>query len=280
VSRPAGAGVLTALTLLLSACAPAEGAPGAVATGSGPAAPAPVPGTAPGVLLASGVHSLEVAGEPAVVLVPEHPNGRLVLYAHGYGADLAALLDDEAFGGLATGLVAAGYAVAASEARGDAWGSAASVEAHAALAATARQLTGAGEVFLVAESMGGLAAAQLVTGDRIEGLRAYAGIAPLCDLGSASGDFRESIEAAHGDGVGEALDRLSPVRLEARVPVRLWASGEDTVVVRDRNADACADQVRADGGTAEVVAARGEHGDPSHYDLDGVLAFFAAAAPG
>ncbi|SFT69619.1 hypothetical protein SAMN05660657_02471 [Geodermatophilus amargosae] len=280
MSRFPGAGVLVALTLVLGACAPSGGEPGAVATGSGPAAPAPVAGTAPGELLDPGVHSLEVAGGPAVVLVPERPNGRLVLYAHGYGADLAALLDDEAIGGVAQGLVAAGYAVAAADAEGDAWGSAASVEAHAALAATARQLTGTGETFLVAESMGGLAAAQLVTGDRIEGLRAYAGIAPLCDLGSVYGDFPESVEAAYGADVDEALGRLSPVRLEPRVPVRLWASGEDTVVARDRNADVCAGQVRAGGGTAEVVAARGEHGDPSHYDLAGVLAFFAAAAGG
>jgi alpha-beta hydrolase superfamily lysophospholipase len=264
------------VALLLGACTSAADGPGAVATGSGPVAPAPVPG----VPLDPGVHSLQVAGAPAVVLVPEEPAGRLVVYAHGYGADLGALLDDEAFGGLAQGLVAAGYAVAASDAGGDAWGSAASVEAHAALAATARGLAGADEVFLVAESMGGLAAAQLVTGDRIEGLRAYAGIAPLCDLGSVYGDFAGSIRAAHGAGVDEALERLSPVRLDAGVPVRLWASGDDTVVARERNADACAGQVLADGGTAEVVPARGQHGDASHYDLDGVLAFFAAAATG
>ncbi|MGY1699125.1 hypothetical protein [Geodermatophilus sp. SYSU D00766] len=265
------------MTLLLGGCAAGapDSAPGVVATASGPAAPARVPGTAAGALLDPGTHSLSVAGEAAVVLVPERPNGRLVLYAHGYGADLGALADDEAFGGLAQGLVAAGYAVAASDAGGDAWGTAASVDAHAALAATARELTGAGEVFLVAESMGGLAGAQLVTGRRIAGLRAYAGIAPLCDLGSVYDAFADSIDAAHGTDVDAALARLSPVRLDADVPVRLWASDEDTVVARERNADACAGQVLVDGGTARVVAARGQHGDPSLYDLDGVLAFFA-----
>ncbi|GAB3299739.1 hypothetical protein GCM10027451_01460 [Geodermatophilus aquaeductus] len=271
---------LLAGTLLLGACTADGGGPGAVATGSGPVVPSPVPGTPPDVLLDPGVHSLEVAGEPATVLVPDRPAGRLVVYAHGYGADLGALLDDEAFGGLAQGLLASGYAVAASDAGGDAWGSAPSVEAHAALAATARGLTGADEVFLVAESMGGLAGAQLVTGDRIEGLRAYAGIAPLCDLGSVYGDFTESVDAAYGADVDEALERLSPVRLDAGVPVRLWASEDDTVVARDRNADVCAAQVLADGGTAQVVATRGQHGDPSHYDLDGVLAFFDDAATG
>jgi hypothetical protein len=36
----------------------------------------------------------------------------------------------------------------------------------------------------VADSTGGPAAAQLVTGDRIEGLRAYAGIAPADAVGA------------------------------------------------------------------------------------------------
>ncbi len=135
MNRTPGAGILVALTLVLGGCPPSGGEPGAVAAGSGPAAPTPGPGTGPGVPLDPGLHFLDVAGGPAVVLVPQSPSGRLVLYAHGYGADLAALRDDEAFGGMATGPVAAGHAVAAA-AEGDAWGNAASVEAHAALAAT------------------------------------------------------------------------------------------------------------------------------------------------
>jgi hypothetical protein len=270
------AGVLAVAALLLGACATGAevGEPGLLATASGPAEPA-----APlGARLDPGFHRLEVGGQDAIVLVPERPVVGLVVYAHGYGAGLDDLLDGQAFGGLAQALVAAGYAVAAGQAGGNAWGDAASVDSHALLAATARRLVGSPDVFLVAESMGGLAAAQLVSGDRIAGLRAYAGIAPLCDLSSVYDEFPDSVDAAHGGGVDEALARLSPVRLDADVPVLPWASDDDTVVPRNRNADVCAAQVAAAGGSARVVAARGEHGDPAHYDPRALLAFFAAAA--
>jgi alpha-beta hydrolase superfamily lysophospholipase len=285
VSRaPRGAarrGAALAALLVLTGCAAPAGdrgttTPSAVETpaAAGPtaAAVAPLPDLGPGT------HELTVAGEDALVRVPERPNGRLVVYAHGVEARATALLNDEAFGALADGLVAAGYVVAASDAAGDAWGDAASVDAHAALATAVTGVAGSREVYLVAESMGGLAGAQLVTGRRIPGLRAYAGISPLCDLGSARRDYGDSIEAAHGPAVDEAVARLSPVRLEAAVPVRFWASAEDVTVPRRDNADVCAAQVVDGGGRADVVPARGGHGDPSTYDLAGLLAFFDDAA--
>lgn len=264
-----------AVPVLLSGCGGAAAEPPAAA------APAATSGPAPATALPTlgpGPQAIAVEGEPALVVLPERPNGRLVLYAHGYGADSAALLNDTGFGGLVDGLAAAGYAVAASDAGGDAWGSAASVDAYAALAATVAPQVGAGEVFLVAESMGGLAGSQLVEGGRVDGLRAYAGISPLCDLSSVYDEFAESIHTAYGSDVDDALDELSPVPLGGTVPVRFWASDDDRVVDRDRNALVCASQVAADGGSAEVVEATGDHGDPSNFDLDGLLGFFDAAA--
>ena len=265
-----------AVPLLLAGCGgpvgdPA-GSPPATRTPSAAAAPSPLPALGPGT------HEVPVAGEDALVRLPERPNGRVVVYAHGLDARATALLNDEAFGELADGLVAAGYAVAASDAGGDAWGDAASVDAHAALAAAVTDMVGATDVYLVAESMGGLAGAQLVTGRRIPGLRAYAGISPLCDLGSVHEEYEESIEAAYGQAVDEAVAALSPVRLDAAVPVQFWASEDDTTVDRTENADVCAAQVVADGGSAVVVPAEGEHGDPSTYDLPALLAFFESTA--
>ncbi len=294
--RAARWGAALAVPLLLAGCAaPAAdrgaAAPTTAAPTTSPTAPttsptaptptAPVPAPAPATplpALGPGTHEVSVAGENALVRVPERPNGRVVLYAHGLGGRATALLGDEAFGALADGLVAAGYVVAASDAGGDAWGDGASVDAHAALAVAVTGAVGAREVHLVAESMGGLAGAQLVTGRRIPGLRSYAGISPLCDLSSVQDTFGDSIRAAYGPAVDDALARLSPVRLEAAVPVRFWASAEDTTVDRRRNADVCAAQVVDAGGRADVVAAQGRHNDPSTYDLAGLLAFFEAAA--
>jgi pimeloyl-ACP methyl ester carboxylesterase len=230
------------------------------------------------VPLGAGDHDLLIGGQAAVVSVPERPNGRLVLYVHGYDAPHTAVLDDDALGGLAGGLVTAGYVVAAGHAGGNAWGNDASVDAYAELAAVATDLVDAAQVFLVAESMGGLAAARLVADRRIEGLRAYAGIYPLCDLSSVYADFADSVDEAYGPGVEEALARLSPVPLDGDVPVLFWASVEDTTVDKVRNADVCAAQVLDDGGRAVVVETEGDHLDPSNFDLEAMLSFFESAA--
>jgi hypothetical protein len=274
------AGLLTVPTGGCAAPSPAgDVAPAGASTTvtTAPATSVP-PGAGVAGSLAPGPHELDVAGQPAVVVVPERSNGRLVVYLHGYDADSAVLTADAGFGALVGGLVEAGYTVAASDAGGDAWGGAGSVDAHAALTATVGDLTGADEVFLVAESMGGLAGAQLVDDGRIEGLRGYVGIYPVCDLSSVYVDYRPSVDAAHGPGVEQALAALSPVGLRAAVPVLLYASEGDTRVPKDRNADVCAAQVRAEGGTVEVVQTVGDHGDPSNFDLEGMLDFFTATA--
>jgi pimeloyl-ACP methyl ester carboxylesterase len=266
---------LAALTLpvLLASCAAGSGpvtAPPVSPTVLAPPAPAE---------LGSGEHVMAIDGETAVVVVPEQLTGRLVVYLHGYGGDASSLTDPAGLEPLTEGLVAAGYAVASSDAGGDAWGNAASVDAYAALAATVTAQVAAREVYLVAESMGGLAGAQLVDGGRIAGLRAYAGIYPLCDLSSVYADYANSIDAAHAPAVGAALDALSPVALDdADVPVQFWASPEDTTVDKERNADVCAAEVRAAGGRVDVVETEGDHGDPSNFDLAALLAFFASAA--
>jgi len=268
---------LLAVALLAGACAgerPSAG-PAGPEVADEPSAPSAAP--SPPARLAPGAHELELDGEAATVLVPEHPNGRLVVYAHGYDGRADAVLSEDRFGGLAAGLVAEGYAVASSDAAGNAWGDDASVEAYAELAATATAGTGATDVFLVAESMGGLAAARLVGERRIEGLRAYAGIYPLCDLSSVYDDFRESVDAAYGSAVPQALAGLSPVALDGAVPVLFWASPDDVTVVKERNADVCAAQVVADGGSAVVVETDGRHLDPSNFDLPGLLGFFDSA---
>lgn len=265
--------LLVAVALLVSACA--DDKPPA---GRGPTAGPTAPGVAQVARLAPGAHDLVVGGEAATVLVPEHPNGRLVVYVHGFDGRAGAVLSDDRVGGLAAGLVAEGYAVASSDAAGNAWGDDASVDDYATLAATVSAGTGATDVFLLAESMGGLAAARLVHERRIGELRAYAGIYPLCDLSSVYDDFRESVDGAYGPAVPEALDRLSPVALDGAVPVLFWASPEDVTVDKERNADVCAAQVVADGGSAVVVETDGRHLDASNFRLDALLRFFESAA--
>lgn len=244
---------------------------------SGASSVAAPPSTAPVVPLGPGTHGLSVQGQPATVVVPENPNGGLVLYLHGYGGNGAVVATPHGVGGLARGLLARGYTVVGGDAFGNAWGNPASVDSYAALVATVRQRVPVQRVYLLAESMGGLAGAQLVTQGRIPGLRAYAAIYPLCDLSSVYDDFTASIRAAWAADVDQALAALSPVALSGSVPVLIWSSPRDTVVSKERNADVCAAEAVAAGGTASVVTTRGDHGDPSNFDIGALLAFYAAA---
>ena len=223
---------------------------------------------------------LTVAGQPSLLLEPVHPNGRLVLFLHGASgraADLRAV-GDRARADLAAGLVTAGYAVAASDAHGDAWGSAASVADYQALATEARRRTGASSVYLLAESMGGLPAAQLTAPGALADLRALAGIYPVCDLSSIRAGFTASIEAAHGSDTDAAVAALSPVRPDPAVPLLIWASADDTVVPTARNAEVCVADVLARGGEARLIPTVGDHGDPSNFALSDLLSFYDAAA--
>jgi pimeloyl-ACP methyl ester carboxylesterase len=250
---------------------------GCSGTGGTDADPAASPaGTGPSA--APGTTRFEVDGVPAVLRVPEESNGRLVVYLHGAGGNEESILGLQPQALLVDGLVDEGYTVVASDAHGDAWGNAESVAAHAAAAEEAAARTGTTSVFLVAESMGGLAGAQLATGPELQGVEALVGIYPVCDVSSVYPRFADAVDAAFGDDVDAALDRLSPVDLGGTVPLMVWASPQDTVVPKTANADVCVQQARQAGADALLVESVGEHGDPSHFDLRTVLSFFDSSA--
>ena len=223
--------------------------------------------------------TFEIAGQRAVLLEPEQPNGRLVVYLHGAsgGADDVLAQGDRARGDLAAGLAAAGYAVAASDAHGAAWGNPASVADYQALTAEARRRSGATSVYLLAESMGGLAAVQLTAPGALDGLRALAGIYPVCDLSSVRAGFAASVDAAYGGDADAAVAALSPVRPDPSVPLQIWASADDTVVPAAQNAEVCVAEALAAGGSARLVRTVGDHGDPSDFALDDLLEFYDSA---
>jgi len=278
---------LAALVLLTAGCSGAD-APDATPTGSRTSA---VPSTPPSSSAAAaptsevppavpGVNRLTVNGQPSVLLVPQTSNGRLVLFAHAAGATAEAVLGvgDLGRGDLAAGLVAAGYTVAASDAHGDAWGNATSLADYTALAREAAARTGTTSVYLVGESMGGLATAQLSLRGALPGVRAYAGIYPVCDLSSIRAQFADSIQAANGEGTAALFTALSPVPLDGSVPVKIWASEGDRTVPKQQNAVVCVQQAQAKGGRAELVDTIGDHGDVSNFDLPALLAFFDSAS--
>jgi hypothetical protein len=121
--------------------------------------------------------------------------------------------------------------------------------------------------------MGGIASLNLL--NHIRGVNAWAGIFPVCNVASTAANplVKPSIDAAY-PYAPTYLNDFSPVAITGDVPMLFWASPGDTVVPMASNATPCAAAAVADGGEARVIPTQGEHGDPSNYDGDTLLAFF------
>lgn len=211
------------------------------------------------------IETLELDSQRAILLRPAEANGRLVVYHHGSGERERALLTDRLKADVVRALLVAGYSIAASDARGNNWGSAAAVGDYRALV---EALPDFAAPVHFAQSMGGLTGL-LSIGQGISAA-GWFGIYPVCNLADmAAGPYAEAITDAG------AVD--NPLDLEsfafAGLPMRFYASPEDTVVAKAENTDAMVALVASVAAEAEVVECRGDHGDPSHFQPDDVLAF-------
>ncbi len=223
----------------------------------------------------------EVRGQAAAVITPKPRTERVVVYMHGAGERIESAFGDVAKDDTFRTLLEAGYALAATDAHGDNWGSPASVQDQLALVAELRE-RGLREVYVLALSMGGLDGLQVL--GRVD-VKAWAGIFPACnlasvwDLGLYRGQIRAAYDIAANASPRSALRGRSPVTIDppAGLPMRFWASPGDRVIPKRANTDACSAIARRRGARVEVTTTRGDHGDPSNYDAAGVLALFESA---
>lgn len=220
----------------------------------------------------------EVRGQAAALITPRRRSSRVVVYMHGAGERVETAFRDVAKDGIFKTLLDGGYALAATDAHGDNWGSPASVRDQLALVEELRT-RGLRDVYVLALSMGGLDGFQLL--GRIP-VKAWAGIFPACDLASVwdVGLYRGQIRAAYGLAADASPSRVlrsrSPVAFDPPddLPMRFWASPGDRVIPTRENTEACAALARRRGARVEVTTTRGDHGDPTNYDPAGVLALF------
>jgi dienelactone hydrolase len=215
----------------------------------------------------------EVIDDPAsasVLVVPAHPIDSLAVFVHGSGQSRSSILRDRRDFLVARELVAHGYLVLAADAGGRAWGDAASVAAYERVIAAAVRDHRVRDVFLMAESMGGLATMQLAA--RVPGVRAVTAWYPVCDLRTMQHKphFAAAIARAWASGNRRVV---SPVAVPA-VPITIWASAQDTVVPAARNAAVCAAEARKAGGAVRYVHTTGEHGSLSNFHPAEVVSFF------
>lgn len=228
----------------------------------------PHPSTPAAVVTETGA-SIRRDGD-AVIATPKERNGRAVVYVHGAGQNGMAILEQALRAEVAAKLLDEGFVVAAADAGGKAWGNASSVRRYRGLVAELRA-AGARRVYVLAESMGGLAGFQIA--DAVDGVAAWY---PVCDVRTLEDDarFKFDIDAAWGRAERDAVEPLAMTGLSGK-PVELWASPEDSLVPKHSNADVCAARARAAGARVTLHETRGEHGDPSNFDAQAILEAFS-----
>jgi pimeloyl-ACP methyl ester carboxylesterase len=221
-----------------------------------------------------------VRGQPAVLVSPKSRTQKVVVYTHGSGETVENIFRDPKKQPIFSALLGAGYAIAATDAHGDNWGSGASVDDTLALVARLRE-RGLGDVYVLALSMGGFDGFALLGRTPV---KAWAGIFPACDLRSVYdlGLYPGQIRTAYDRSakrLGDAIARRSPIAFDPPdgLPMRFWASPGDRVIPKRENTDVCAALARDRGAKVEVTTTEGDHGDLSDYDAAGVLRLFASA---
>lgn len=207
------------------------------------------------------------------VLRPSHPTNRVVIFFHGAGG-LAKNLDEKHNPMVPPAvriLLRRGFAVAASDAEGrQNWGDPASVADDLHLI----DRLGYERVFFYALSMGGLDAMQLISKVHPE---AVAAVAPVCNVSSLGPALTTDIGEIWGESRPSYLSPVVP-RAYAGLPVKIWASPEDTWVPAEQNGDVCAAELRGEGAEVTQTATTGQHTNTHMVRPSAVANFFSAIA--
>jgi hypothetical protein len=226
-------------------------------------------------------------GQAVKILIPDGYTDKAVVYHHGVGETAASLTSDPLKAGVVNRLLSDGYLVASSSAAGDNWGNQAGLDAYEALQAYLVTNYAPAQTAIFSQSMGGCTG--LLTA-AAGGFVAWFGIYPVCSLsnmfGGNGGTYASSIRTAFGiagDGsdYSTKTSGFDPLLLSAslynRLPMRFWSSSGDTVVTKAGNSDLMALHVAGSKAESTNVACTGNHGDPSHFDPQGVSDFLDRA---
>lgn len=198
----------------------------------------------------------------------------VVVFFHDVGANEFALTSDQSHSQLTSAIVNAGFALVASSAGGDAFGSSGSQRNYVYLGGAAVAHYGTENIFFLADGMGALAAMALLAAHLTQRVRGIAAINPLLDLATAAPQYRGAINQLSQD---QSLEAISPVNLapdELRGQrMRFYVSPDDSYAPAAANAHAFAERF---GSVADIsiVDCSGGHADKSCYQGDDIVKWF------
>jgi acetyl esterase/lipase len=207
----------------------------------------------------------------------DQPIRGVVIYFHGADADEFSITSDEPHRIMTEKLVNAGFAVVSSNASGNAFGNPQSQRNYRELANMAILRYRVENVFFLAESMGAVAAVNLMVLDGKRRIRGLAAINPAMDLATSTPPYAPLVAKSYNDR--PTLDLTNPMNVPpnalAGMRFRLYVSNDDEVVPASTNGQAFQ---RRFGGDADisVMNCAGRHGDPSCVQGDDVLKWFSS----
>ncbi|MCE5292655.1 MAG: alpha/beta hydrolase [Nocardiaceae bacterium] len=208
-----------------------------------------------------------------IVITPPGGNPKgIVVFFHGFNDTEDVLVDDPLHRDLTEALTARGYAVVASRAYGNAFGNPASRSAYVNLLAFAKHQYGDKPVYVVAESMGAIAALTILGNDihRQLAVQGLVLVSPAVDISHPPATFRQQIADAFGTSpIGESNPINIPGEQFSAMNIRIYASPEDQIVPPAGQADAFAAKVRRFA-TVDTIACHGVHGDASCLPADDI----------
>jgi alpha-beta hydrolase superfamily lysophospholipase len=216
-----------------------------------------------------------VGGQPTLGMTKRDvPPRGLVIFFHGLDKDETVLTADQPHKAMTDKLVNSGFAVVASRAGGNSYGNPASQRTYRELAHSAVEHYHTANIYLLAESMGAIAAADLLaSGDppRVLGLAA---INPLLNLDNPPPEHQAAVAASFPN---QSTDPVNPIDLPAGSfqgrKLRLYVTSDDSLVRPDANALTFKARF---GSVAEIaiVPCTGLHLDPSCIEGDDIVKWF------
>lgn len=218
---------------------------------------------------------VQIDGQPGLGVSKKGQKPKaLVVFFHGLDADESILRQDEMHTRLTETLVDAGYAVVASRAGGNAFGNAASRHNYAEVAKSGLTHYGVKEVFFLAESMGAIAAVDILASTPHPGLRGLAAVSPALDLNAAGPNYEFAVKDAF---TTETLESANPMNLPAHEllgkRIRFYATPTDTVIPTPEHAIAF-QQRYGSNADITIVPCTGDHLDSSCIQPNDIVQWF------